>query len=99
MALVIPNIGLPEEHDFHVLYVYPDGSVYWEYLDQCQKEIGTAVEIPDEHGDLVDKNDLLKESNIIPIETGCWQADYDAIKVDTVHRAPVVLKGSKEERW
>lgn len=47
------------------------------------------------HGDLVDRDKLLKLDNITFIDCGHWMADYEAVKTSVIENAPVVVEASE----
>ena len=64
----------------------------YELAEQRQEDC-PLVEVPP-HGDLIDRNELLKIENITCVDTGCWQTEYDAVKADIIRKAPTVLEAS-----
>lgn len=51
------------------------------------------VELP-EHGDLIDRNELLKFDNITYIDTGYWVTDYEAVKISVIKSARVIVEAT-----
>ena len=92
MALIIPKIKMPDDHDFHFIHVYWDGDAFWEEEDQCFKELGKAIEIPDDRGDLIDKKKLKK---LVESWSACHTAIFsfsDFLKL--IDEVPVVVEAS-----
>lgn len=59
-----------------------------------------SIELPEEFGDLIDRDKLLDYHNYVYIEDGLtWELDYEAIKVPTIRKAPTVVKNSKLLYW
>lgn len=52
-----------------------------------------AIALP-EHGDLIERNKLLKFDNISYVDTGYWMTDYEAVKTSIIKNAPVIVEAS-----
>lgn len=49
-----------------------------------------------EHGDLIDRDKLLKLDNISYVDTGYWSTDYEAVKTSVIKKAPTIVEANNE---
>lgn len=68
---------------------------HWTLAEQRQEGCPLVEVKP--HGDLIDRDKLLKLDNITFIDYGHWMADYEAVKTSVIENAPVILEASKED--
>ena len=74
--------------------INPDGSIVKDTFGLHRLvEEWKAVALP-EHGDLIDRKELLKLDNITYVDTGYWSTDYEAVKVTVIKKAPVIVEAS-----
>jgi len=94
MEILIKGMEMPKGDDDVKIIIYSDGSVHriigWAISEKTKAK---AIEIP-EHGDLIERDKLLKFDNISYVDTGYWMTDYEAVKISVIKNAPVIVEAS-----
>ena len=78
MSIIIKGVDLPKGYGHICLEIYPNGDVEAEW-DQDSKDY-QAIQIPNPHGDLIDRNQVFA---------------YSHRDVQNLEEVPVILEGEE----
>lgn len=88
MSLILKGIDLP--HEEINLTITKDGRIY---LDNKYHLIAKAIQIPKDHGRLIDEREVKKAQFIINDQWG----SYPVISLGNLNRVPMILEEEKED--
>lgn len=87
MSLILKGIDLPDNDRYTTLRIYKNGHIWLG-----KTLVGIAIQIPKEHGKLIDANKV--RDNILE---GMDFAGYQSWVIDVIDFAPSILES--EEEW
>ena len=104
MAIYLAGVDMPKENEFIHIRIYGDGDVTIELEDHYEEAIGQAVEVPEEHGDLIDREKASSRFEKLAIlfkEKDCYLKGVPyamaALFLNNEEEFPTVIPSSKEE--
>ena len=89
MSLILKGIDLPRNGDCHHITIYDNGNTYMttsNVLYETERKDVEAVQIPKEHGRLIDEDEIFKR----PHCGECNDATLEAI-----YNAPTILEAEE----
>lgn len=94
MSIILKGVDLPKEGEVKVIDMYGDGSIFvdngTEYK-MCPQ--GSAIQIPEGHGRLIDEKEVKKMSHDVILGNGAKHRCIDATRM---YEAPTILESEEE---